>query len=54
MYMYYFLIIASFLQVIQDYTTPPQKELSRDLEATIKPYIRYVDVRFFWQIHNNR
>lgn len=32
---------ASFLQVIQDYTTPPQKELSRDLEATIKPYIRY-------------
>ena len=28
-------------QVISDYVTPPCKELSRDLDATIKPHIRY-------------
>lgn len=27
-------------QVITDYTTPPSKEISRDLESRIKPYIR--------------
>jgi hypothetical protein len=31
-----------FLQVIADYSTPEQKELSRDLEAKIKPNIRLV------------
>ena len=29
------------LQVIADYTTPPSKEMSRDLESRLKPYIRY-------------
>lgn len=36
-------MLAAFKQVIQDYTTPPQKELSRDLEATIKPYISFLN-----------
>lgn len=29
------------LQVIRDYTTPPNEELSRDLVNKLKPYIRY-------------
>ena len=33
-------LLAAMKQVISDYVTPPQKELSRDLEAKIKPYIR--------------
>lgn len=28
-------------QVIRDYTTPPNEELSRDLVNRLKPYIRY-------------
>lgn len=28
-------------QVIRDYTTPPNEELSRDLFNRLKPYIRY-------------
>ena len=35
-------ILCESLQVILDYTTPHQKELSRDLENKIKPYIRWV------------
>jgi len=38
--------IPLVLQVISDYVTPPQKELSRDLDAKIKPYIRCS-----WWIH---
>ena len=35
-----FILISLFCQqVIADYTTPPQKELSRDLEAKLKPNI---------------
>ena len=30
------------LKVIADYTTPPSKEMSRDLESRLKPYIRYL------------
>ena len=37
-----FILISLFCQqVIADYTTPPQKELSRDLEAKLKPNITY-------------
>ncbi|XP_065897705.1 translation initiation factor eIF2B subunit delta-like [Dysidea avara] len=36
-------MLAAFKKVFQDYTTPPEKELCRDLEATIKPYISYLD-----------
>ncbi|CAG2188467.1 EIF2B4 [Mytilus edulis] len=32
-------MLVAFKQVIADYTTPAHKELSRDLEARIKPYI---------------
>ncbi|XP_022286386.2 translation initiation factor eIF2B subunit delta-like [Crassostrea virginica] len=35
-------MLAAFKQVIGDYTTPPQKELSRDLEAKLKPYISFL------------
>ena len=30
------------LQVIRDYVTPPNEELSRDLVNKLKPYIRYL------------
>ena len=29
-------------QVIRDYTTPPQKELRRDLDAHIRPFINFL------------
>ncbi|XP_077990058.1 translation initiation factor eIF2B subunit delta-like [Glandiceps talaboti] len=35
-------LMQAFKAVIRDYTTPPQKELSRDLEAKIKPYISFL------------
>lgn len=35
-------LLAAMKQVISDYVTPPQKELSRDLEAKIKPYISFL------------
>lgn len=34
------LISLCTLQVIQDYTTPPNEELSRDLVNKLKPYFR--------------
>ncbi|XP_033646621.1 translation initiation factor eIF-2B subunit delta-like [Asterias rubens] len=37
-------MLHAFKQVIADYTTPPQKELSRDLESKIKPYISFLNV----------
>ncbi len=37
-------ILAAFRKVIQDYTTPEQKELRRDLDAVIKPHIKSVQV----------
>ncbi|KAJ8322255.1 hypothetical protein KUTeg_000726 [Tegillarca granosa] len=36
-------LLATFKRVIADYSTPPQKELSRDLEAKIKPYISFLN-----------
>ncbi|XP_062579532.1 translation initiation factor eIF-2B subunit delta-like [Saccostrea cucullata] len=36
-------MLAAFKQVIRDYTTPPQKELSRDLEAKLKPCITFLN-----------
>lgn len=34
-------MLSSFLsQLIQDYSTPPNEELSRDLVAKLKPHIR--------------
>ena len=36
-------MLAAFKQVIEDYTTPQHKELSRDLEAKIKPYISFLN-----------
>ena len=33
-------LLVAFKQVIADYSTPPQKDLSRDLESKLKPYIR--------------
>lgn len=36
-------MLAAFKQVIADYTTPPQKEMSRDLESRIKPYISFLN-----------
>jgi len=35
-------LLCTFKKVISDYTTPPSKELSRDLEAKIKPYISFL------------
>lgn len=35
-------LLDAFKKVIGDYTTPPQKELSRDLASAIKPYISYL------------
>ena len=32
-------------QVIRDYTTPPDEELSRDLVNKLEPYIRYKDFK---------
>ena len=35
------LTLSSFLsQLIRDYSTPPNEELSRDLVAKLKPHIR--------------
>uniref|UniRef100_A0A674IVN9 Uncharacterized protein n=1 Tax=Terrapene triunguis TaxID=2587831 RepID=A0A674IVN9_9SAUR len=33
-------LLQVFRQVIRDYSTPPNEELSRDLVARLKPYIR--------------
>lgn len=35
-------LLAAFKEVIQDYVTPPQKELSRDLEAKLKSYMNFL------------
>lgn len=35
-------LLAAFKKVILDYSTPPEKYLSRDLELTIKPYISFL------------
>ncbi|XP_065063368.1 translation initiation factor eIF2B subunit delta-like isoform X1 [Rhopilema esculentum] len=35
-------LLSAFKKVIADYTTPPSKEISRDLEARIKPYISFL------------
>jgi len=37
-------MFVPLLQVIRDYTTPPNEELSRDLVNKLKPYIRYENV----------
>ncbi|ELT88129.1 hypothetical protein CAPTEDRAFT_95426, partial [Capitella teleta] len=36
-------LLGALKQVIGDYQTPPQKELSRDLEAKITPYITFLN-----------
>ncbi|XP_071503110.1 translation initiation factor eIF2B subunit delta-like [Diadema antillarum] len=36
-------LLVAFKKVIVDYTTPPQKDLSRDLESRIKPYINFLN-----------
>lgn len=36
-------LLAAIKQVIADYSTPPDKELSRDLDAKIKPYITFLN-----------
>ncbi|KAL5013428.1 hypothetical protein ScPMuIL_007698 [Solemya velum] len=35
-------LMLALKKIIEDYTTPPQKELSRDLEAKIKPHISFL------------
>lgn len=35
-------LLCAFKKVISDYSTPPCKELSRDLESRIKPYISFL------------
>jgi len=35
-------LLCAFKQVINDYVTPPSKELSRDLESKIKPCISFL------------
>ncbi|ESO85972.1 hypothetical protein LOTGIDRAFT_129894, partial [Lottia gigantea] len=35
-------LLAAFKKVISDYSTPPQKELGRDLDSKIKPYISFL------------
>ncbi|XP_002741935.1 translation initiation factor eIF2B subunit delta-like, partial [Saccoglossus kowalevskii] len=35
-------LMRAFMSVIKDYTTPPDKELARDLESSIKPYISFL------------
>lgn len=41
------LLFYSVLQVIRDYTTPANEELSRDLVNKLKPYIRWLGRRDF-------
>ncbi|XP_060947202.1 translation initiation factor eIF-2B subunit delta [Limanda limanda] len=36
-------LLHAFKQVIRDYTTPPNEELSRDLVSKLKPYISFVN-----------
>ncbi|XP_023210582.1 translation initiation factor eIF-2B subunit delta-like [Centruroides sculpturatus] len=36
-------LLAAFKEVIKDYVTPPQKELSRDLESKIKQYVNFLN-----------
>uniref|UniRef100_A0A4X2LS82 Translation initiation factor eIF2B subunit delta n=1 Tax=Vombatus ursinus TaxID=29139 RepID=A0A4X2LS82_VOMUR len=36
-------LLRAFQQVIQDYTTPPNEELSRDLVNKLKPYISFLN-----------
>ncbi|XP_041950106.1 translation initiation factor eIF-2B subunit delta [Alosa sapidissima] len=36
-------LLHAFKQVIQDYTTPPSEELSRDLVNKLKPYISFLN-----------
>ncbi|KAL2082276.1 hypothetical protein ACEWY4_022094 [Coilia grayii] len=36
-------LLHAFKQVIQDYTTPPNEELSRDLVNKLKPYISFLN-----------
>ncbi|XP_071954451.1 translation initiation factor eIF2B subunit delta-like [Antedon mediterranea] len=36
-------LMNTFKRVIQDYSTPDDKELSRDLESRIKPYISFLN-----------
>ena len=35
-------LMHAMKMVIKDYTTPPQKELARDLDARLKPYITFL------------
>jgi len=35
-------LMNAFKKVITDYTTPPSKEMSRDLESRLKPYISFL------------
>jgi len=35
-------LLIALKRVIEDYVTPPQKELSRDLDAKLKPYITFL------------
>ncbi len=35
-------LLTALKRVIADYVTPPQKELSRDLDATLKPHIDFL------------
>eukprot|EP00794_Sanderia_malayensis_P011784 gene11784-13004_t len=35
-------LLGAFRKVITDYSTPPSKELSRDLESRLKPYISFL------------
>ncbi|XP_025088992.1 translation initiation factor eIF-2B subunit delta-like isoform X3 [Pomacea canaliculata] len=37
-------LLAAFHEVILSYSTPQNKDLSRDLEARIKPYISFLDI----------
>ncbi|XP_028253585.1 translation initiation factor eIF2B subunit delta isoform X2 [Parambassis ranga] len=36
-------LLHAFIQVIRDYTTPPNEELSRDLVNKLKPYISFLN-----------
>ncbi|XP_012369295.1 translation initiation factor eIF-2B subunit delta [Octodon degus] len=38
----YIALLRALQQVIQDYTTPPNEELSRDLVTKLKPYISFL------------
>eukprot|EP00118_Oscarella_pearsei_P011181 m.73224 g.73224 ORF g.73224 m.73224 type:complete len:499 (+) comp35828_c0_seq9:28-1524(+) len=35
-------LLSAFKQVFRDYSTPPQKDLARDLENKMKPYISFL------------